>query len=91
MKIKTEQIGRLVDGLLKNYHSKDLIVLKTKEAHIRAKIKGIITQNFLEEEAIEEEARTMLASHAVQVRDMDHYKMIILTKKKLAKKRGFIL
>ena len=91
MKIKTEQIGRLVDGLLKNYHSKDLIVLKSKEADIRSTIKGIITQNFLEEEAIEEEARTMLASHAVQVRDMDHYKMFILTKKKLAKKRGFIL
>ena len=81
----------MVDDLLKNYRSKDLIVLKTKEADIRANIKGIIAQNFLEEEAIEEEARTVLTSHAVQVRGMDHYKMFILTKKKLAKKRGFIL
>lgn len=91
MKIKTEQIDRLVDRLLKNYHSKDLIALKTKEADIRVKIKDIIAQNFHEEEAIEEEARKMLASHAGQVKEMDHYKMFVLIKQKLAQKRGFIL
>lgn len=84
----------MADQLLKNYHSKDLIVLKTKEADIRAKIKSIIVQNFREEEAIEDEARKMLASHAGQVKEvkeMDHYKMFILIKQKLAQKRGFIL
>lgn len=91
MKIKAEQIDRLVDQLLKNYRSKDLITLKTKEADARAKIKDIIAQNFHEEEAIEEEARKMLASHAGQVKEMDHYKMFVLIKQKLAQRRGFIL
>lgn len=94
MKIKTEQIDRLVDHLLKSYHSKELIILKGKEADIRAKIRDIVAQNFYEEEAIEEEARKMLASHASQVREvkeMDHYKMFVLIKQKLAQRKGFIL
>ncbi len=91
MKIKPEQIERLVHLLLKNYKSKDLIVLKTKEADIQIKIKDIIAKNFQEEEAIEEEARKMLASHAGQVKEMDHYKMFLLIKQKLAQKKGFIL
>jgi hypothetical protein len=94
MKIKPEHIERLADQLLKGYQSKDLIVSKAKEADIRAKIKDVITKNFREEEAIEEEARKMLASHAGQVREapeMDHYKMFLLIKQKLAQKRGFIL
>lgn len=91
MKIKGEQIERLVDHLLKAYQSKDLIVLKAKEADVRAKIKDIIAENFHEEEVIEEEARKMLAAHAGEVRDMDPYKMFVLTKQKLAAKRGFIL
>jgi len=91
MKIKAEQIDRLVDRLMKAYLAKELIVLKTKEAAIRAKIKNIITRNFQEEETIEEEARQMLASHAGQVKEMDHYKMFLLIKQKLAQKKGFIL
>ncbi|MBI4488584.1 MAG: DUF507 family protein [Deltaproteobacteria bacterium] len=89
-----EQLDRLVDQLLKNYQSKGLIVLKAKEPDIRAKIKNIIAQNFHEEEAIEEEARKLLASHATQVKEvkeMDHYKMFVLTKQKLAQRKGFIL
>lgn len=91
MKIKPEQLERLVDQLLKNYHSKELMVLKTKESDIRAKIKNIVAQNFHEEEMIEEEARKVLASHATQVKEMDHYKMFLLIKQKLAEKKGFVL
>lgn len=91
MKIKDEQTERLADHLLKVYQSKELIVLKAKEANFRAKIKDIITQNFHEEEVIEEEARRMLAAHAGEVREMDPYKMFVLIKQKLAAKRGFIL
>ena len=91
MKVKAEQIDRLVYRLMKAYQAKELIVLKTKEADIRLKIKDIMTRNFHEEETIEEEARQMLASHAGQVKEMDHYKMFLLIKQKLAQKRGFIL
>jgi hypothetical protein len=91
MKIKPEQLDRLADQLLKNYRSKELIVLKAKESEVRSKIKNIVEQNFHEEEVIEEEARKMLASHATQVKEMDHYKMFLLIKQKLAQKKGFIL
>lgn len=91
MKIKTAQIERLADHILKNYRSKDLLILKTKEADIGAKIRDIIAQNFHQEETIEEEARKMLASHADEVKEMDHYKMFLLLKQKLAEKRGFVL
>jgi hypothetical protein len=52
---------------------------------------AVIANNFAEEEAIEEEARKMLATHAQQTRDMDSYRMFLLAKQKLAAKRGFIL
>lgn len=76
---------------MKVYQAKELIVLKTAEANVRTKIKEIVRGNFQQEEAIEEEARAMLASHAGQVKEMDHYKMFLLIKQKLAQKKGFIL
>ncbi len=91
MKIKTEQIDRFLDQLLGMYKSKELIILKTKETAVRSKIKDIIAQNFQEEENIEEEARKLMASYAGQVKTMDHYKMFVLIKQKLAEKKGFVL
>ena len=44
-----------------------------------------------EEDAIEEEARKVLAAHTQGSRDVDPYKMFLLAKQKLAAKRGFIL
>jgi hypothetical protein len=91
MKIKPEQIDRLVNRLLKNYRAKDIIVLKKNEATVRAKIVEIITKNFREEDAIEDEARKVLAAYAMEARETDHQKMFILIKQKLAKKKGFTL
>lgn len=91
MKIKAEQVDRLVEQLLENYQSKALMVPKAAESDIRNKLRVVIAQNFHEEEMIEEEARQMLASHAGQMREMDHYKMFLLIKQKIAQKKGFIL
>lgn len=94
MKVKPEQIERLVEQLMKTYRANDLMVAKAREDTIRTTIKDIVARNFQEEEAIEEEARKMLASHGGQVkgvREMDPYKMFVLIKQKLAQKRGFIL
>ncbi|MFQ5541651.1 MAG: DUF507 family protein [Candidatus Binatia bacterium] len=91
MKIKPEQIDRLVDRLLKNYRTKDMIVLKTNEATVRAKIVEIITKNFRDEEAIEDEARKILAAHASEARDADQHKMFLMIKQKLAQTKGFVL
>jgi len=91
MKIKQEQLDRLAGTLLANYHAKELITSKATDPELRAKIIAIISHNFAEEEAIEEEARTMLASHARGTKDVDPYKMFLLAKQKLAARKGFIL
>ena len=91
MKIKQEQLERLVNSLLANYQAKELIVAKASAAELKAKVAAIISQNFAEEDAIEEEARKMLASYARVTKDMDPYKMFLLAKQKLAAKKGFIL
>ena len=91
MKIKPERLDKLAELLLARYRDKDLIVTTTSDALIKNKIVAVIANNFAEEEAIEQEARKMLATHARQTRDMDSYKMFLLAKQKLAAKRGFIL
>jgi hypothetical protein len=92
MKIKKEQLERLANALLANYRKAELITATAGEPELKAKVIAVISQNFAEEEAIEDEARKVLASHASQVaRDMDPYKMFLLAKQKLAAKKGFIL
>ena len=91
MKIKPEQIERIASQLVANYHNQDLIAAKADDGALKAKIIEVIAKNFAEEEAIEDEARNMLASHSTRARDLDPYKMFLLAKQKLAAKRGFIL
>lgn len=91
MKIKPEQLERIASMLVADYRSKELIVTKADDGLIKKRIMEIIAKNFAEEEAIEEEARKMLASYAQASRDMDPYKMFLLAKQKLAAKKGFIL
>ena len=73
------------------YRNKELIVSTADDAAIKGKIAEIIARNFAEEEAIEEEARRMLTSHAQAAHAMDSFKMFQLAKQKLAAKKGFIL
>ena len=91
MKIKPEQLDRLASQLVAAYRKKDLIVSKASDAELKAKVVEAINRNFAEEEAIEDEARKMLASYAQVSRDMDPFKMFLLAKQKLAAKKGFVL
>ena len=91
MKIKPDQLDKLAKAILENYRAKELIQPKRDDPTILSKIKVVINDNFAEEEAIEEEARKMLADHAQATREMDHFKMFLIAKQKLAAKKGFIL
>ena len=91
MKIKSDQLDKLAKTILENYRAKELIQPKRDDATILSKIKVVISDNFAEEEAIEEETRKMLAAHAQATREMDHFKMFLIAKQKLAAKKGFIL
>ena len=90
MKIKADQLERVAGALLSEYKRKELLVAKASDLEIKKKIGEVIAKNFAEEEAIEEEARKMLAVTQVP-REMDPYKMFLLAKQKLAAKKGFIL
>src|SRR5439155_460773 len=70
MKIKKEQLDRLASLLVASYKAKELMVTKAADNEVKAKIVGIIGQNFAEEEAIEEEARKVLASYDSAARYM---------------------
>jgi hypothetical protein len=91
MKIKPEQLEQIASLLIASYKKKELMLSKAADAAIKNKIIEVIKKNFAEEEAIEEEARKMLASVAQASRDMDPFKMFLLAKQKLASKKGFIL
>jgi len=91
MKVKPEQLDRLAAQLIAAYRKKELIVSKATDAELKAKVIEAINRNFAEEDAIEDEARKMLASFAQVSKDMDPYKMFLLAKQKLAAKKGFIL
>lgn len=91
MKIRPEELEKLAAALLSTFKAKELMIGKADDALIKKKISEIIAHNFAEEEAIEEEARKMLAAHAQATRDMDSFKMYLLAKQKLAAKKGFIL
>jgi hypothetical protein len=91
MKIKQDQLERLAGQLLGRYRAKELIAPRASDSELKTRIIAVIAQNFAEEEAIEEEARKMLASHVHSAKDMDPYKMFLLAKQKLAAKKGFIL
>jgi len=91
MKIKPEQLDQIASLLLASYKKNELMVGKAADAAIKKAIIEAIAKNFAEEEAIEEEARKMLASVAQASREMDPFKMFLLAKQKLAAKKGFIL
>ena len=91
MKIRPEELEKLSALLVSVYRDKELIIAKASDDLIKKKIAAIIGENFAEEEAIEDEARRMLAVHASATREMDSYKMFLLAKQKLAAKKGFIL
>ena len=91
MKIKPEQLERLAQLLVLRYQAKALMAAKGSEADIKRKIAEVVSGNFAQEEAIEEEARNVLASYAGAAKDMGPYKMFLIAKQKLAAKKGFIL
>lgn len=91
MKVKRDRLERLAGVMLENFRAKELMKPKREDGEIKSKIVEILAQNFAEEEAIEEEARKVLAAYARAAKDMDPYKMFLLAKQKLAAKKGFIL
>ena len=91
MKIKPQELEQLSKLLVQRYQTKELLVSSVGAGELKRKIEAVIEANFAAEEAIENEARQMLAAHAGATKDMDSYKIFLIAKQKLAAKKGFIL
>jgi hypothetical protein len=91
MNIKPQELEQLSKLLVQRYQAKELMVSRVGEGELKRKIEAVIKGNFAAEEAIEHEARQMLAAHVGATKDMDSYRIFLIAKQKLAAKKGFIL
>jgi uncharacterized protein len=93
MKINQEQIKYLCQKVFDDLKSKEVLVLKTDESKITKRMMEEMEKNFKEEEAIDAEAKKMLAQYKDQIAGTgaNQSKLFAMLKKEIAKKKGFIL
>jgi len=91
MKVKPEQLDRLVELLAKAYQDKSLVELQADRLKFVVALKDLFLKNFAEEEVIEKEAREIVATQAAGAKDIDPQRIFVLVKQRLAEKKGFIL
>jgi len=81
----------LAQGLVNQYRQKDFIVVRQDDAQLKLVIGEVLNRNFEEEEKIEKEARELMSSHSGEGSNLDTHKAMLLIKRRLAEKRGFVL
>lgn len=91
MKLNATQLDRLVQGLVNQYRQQDFIEVLKNDEQLKLAVGQVLERNFEEEEAIEKEARDLLASHTEEGSNLDTHKAMLLIKQRLARKRGFVL
>ncbi len=93
MKLTKEQVEKLSAFILKRLTDKDLIVLKTSEEKLLARVNDIILENLRQEEDLDREVEEILKAHSESVDSskVDYRKMFNMVKGKLARERGIVL
>ena len=91
MKLQPNQLDRLAQGLVDQYRHQDFILVRQDDQPLKLVIEEVLHRNFEEEAAIEKEARELMASHAGEGSNLDTHKAMLLIKRRLAEKRGFVL
>jgi hypothetical protein len=92
MSRREEIAGRMAEAVVKRLISRKLADIKD-EAQARGVVRHILSENFLAEEKIETEVKTLLLDNAKLIRDSasDYKRLVTMAKTKLARERGFIL
>lgn len=82
----------MAEAVVKRLVSRKLADIKD-EARAREVVRHALSENFLAEEKIEGEVKTLLLDHAKLIKDSasDYKRLFTLVKAKLAKERGFTL
>ena len=93
MRLKTEEIEKIVDTVLNNLKNKKLIEFKVGEDLVRKKMVDICISNFEEEEALDRDAEEILKKYQKEIDSgqVDYRKMLLKVKSQLARERKFIL
>ena len=93
MKISPEQIKYLCQKVFDELKTKEVLVLKADEKTVVKRMIEEIDKNFKEEEALDAEAKKMLAQYQNQISEsgMNQSKLFAMLKKEIARKKGFIL
>ena len=93
MRVKPEEIDRIVKGILANLKKKNLIVFKAKEEEIKQQMINIFIKNLEEEKKLDQDAEEILKKFQSQIDSgqVDYRKMFLKVKNQLAKERKFVL
>lgn len=93
MRLTKEQVDKISDLILKGLKEKDLIVFKTAEDKVLARIKDAILADLHAEESLDREVEELLKTHSGEISSgqVDYRKMFNMIKGKLARERGIVL
>jgi len=97
MRPSAGQIARVADALVRRLVAADVVTLDAPEERVKARFVALLTKNFDDEEAIDNEAlaeaEKLVRKGAPGVRreDLDLRKVEQLVKQRIAKARGFVL
>ena len=89
---RDELAGRMAEAVVKRLVTRKLVEVRDESLALEV-TRRILSENFLAEEKIEADARSLLMDHAKEIRDSasDYKRVFALVKGKLAKERGFVL
>ena len=89
---RDELAGRMAEAVVKRLVTRKLVEVRDESRSLEV-TRRILSENFLAEEKIDADARSLLMDHAKEIRDSasDYKRVFALVKGKLAKERGFVL
>ena len=93
MRLSKELIGHIADSITNALEKKGMVKYASSRGVISAVIAGVISENMLAEDRLNDEVKKLLLAHESEISkgQMDYRKVFELTKQKLAKERGIVL
>lgn len=91
MRMRPGQIQAIAQAIATALVKREFVEAKADLVTIQQRIAEILYQNLQEEAALEEEAEKMAEQYLRGREDIDHRKVILGIKERLAQERGFVL
>lgn len=93
MRLPKEQVEKLSKMILETLKAKNLVVFKTDEHKVLARMEAAIFDDLRAEDTLDREVEQILQGHsgAIDTQKIDYRKMFSMIKTRLAKERGIVL